>query len=133
MIIERWLPLLQCVCNLKCHIGLPWVKLCKHFCHYSRTTAASDSSSQEEFSAPGRTRISVTTSSQPNSQNLSSTSINSSDYDSEPLSSSKWTVSLIKNINGLWPTHQAAHRFFPSSQHLIHEPDAIKKQASTTV
>lgn len=37
MIIEGWLPLLPCVCNLKCHIGLPWVKLCKHFCHYSRT------------------------------------------------------------------------------------------------
>jgi len=82
---------------------------------FKDSTAASDSSPQEEFSAPGRTRISVTTSSQPNSQNLSSTSINSSDYDSEPLSSSKWTVSLIKNINGLWPTHQAAHRFFPSS------------------
>ncbi|KAH8961045.1 hypothetical protein BDL97_05G030200 [Sphagnum fallax] len=52
---------------------------------FKDSTAASDSSPQEEFSAPGRTGISVATSSQPNSQNLSSTSINSSDYDSEPL------------------------------------------------
>ncbi|CAK9875942.1 unnamed protein product [Sphagnum jensenii] len=52
---------------------------------FKNSTAASDSSPQEEFSAPGRTGISVATSSQPNSQNLSSTSINSSDYDSEPL------------------------------------------------
>ncbi len=52
---------------------------------FKDSTAASDSSPEEEFSAPGRTRISVATSSQPNSQNLSSTSINSSDYDSEPL------------------------------------------------
>ncbi|KAH9561692.1 hypothetical protein CY35_05G036500 [Sphagnum magellanicum] len=52
---------------------------------FKDSTAASDSSPQEDFSAPGRTGISVATSSQPNSQNLSSTSINSSEYDSEPL------------------------------------------------
>jgi len=52
---------------------------------FQDSTAASDSSPQEEFSAPGRTGISMTTSSQANPQNLSSTSINSSDYDSEPL------------------------------------------------
>ncbi len=52
---------------------------------FKDSTTANDSSPQEEFSAPGKKGISVTTSSQPNSQNLSSTSINSSDYDSEPL------------------------------------------------